>query len=834
MQRFLYTLALGASLLLLGGCGGGASTPDPSGGNNSGAQGQSGSLVQAGGASTIQSVPASTFVPGQLNIRTGASASSLRQTLDKLGYGLVRRSGDFATISIPGGDLDGAIQMLNKEYTISSAEKINVSYVARPSAATFSIPKPAGKKASAMPLDPMYGEQPSVLFFDGTNLQVGTIRGGFGQGAVMNLMGFPGAWDTGGNASVSSVPVRVAVIDAGFLDYTADPGDIDPAIIDTAHSGRIDGAGMFTAGLANAVWDTTPVDVGGGVFWQLPYHDAGNRIFQMMAATWGNADLFVNDNSGDTIIGNNEVWAEGTAGINPSATYMIIRTGSAAGNNWSFSDNELAAAINFAADPAQGDADIIVLGMSGAGAVGGNVATAISNARNNNDALVIAPAGDVMATYDETNNTFTGDPVDIQANPVTPGSAADCVSVAATGFVRYPLLGDVTTGGNPATVPNIGQGWEPRFGMPYGAATATTVDSIFDTPYFAVAPYSNYNATLGACGFAVYYQFTDVFNNGGTGTQADPFITVNGYSYYPGVLAGIAQERFSSVHSTAYIAGTASMVYQALAAANGGTFPADVDTTTLSILEGQSDNAPIDRVDKMKAVTPNALSSGAGVLNANKALMQAISGGTLFSDPMGFTQVQLNQPLTAITVGTDVQLTANVVNGSGPFSISVDWGDGAGPQVTDPWVPGTIVTLTGGYDKLGPKALTVIVSDNTGQDITASAELYVINPLSGSITVFDQSGGQVALTSLDTLTNYVFEPRLTNLYTGTFDDDNNPATPEVPNTTTFDWDFGDSTTHSTQNSPTHAYTSPGNYTVKLTVTEAFRPTQTITVNVTVQ
>jgi hypothetical protein len=401
--------------------------------------------------------------------------------------------------------------------------------------------------------------------------------------------------------------------------------------------------------------------------------------------------------------------------------------------------------------------------------------------------------------------------------------------VAATGFGRPPALPDEDFGNGP--IPDVGNGWYPQVIFDPGTGP---VQSIFNTVFASVAPFSNYNTTIAAMGYGIPQTFHPYLldaGNVGDGSSGNPYTLAQGVHYGGGIFSTDVTD-FGTQYSTAYIAGAASMVYQALAAANGGTFPTDVDTVALNTLLATADFGNLDRIDQ--TFTANAGACAGGYLNANKAVNQAISGGTLFSNPMGFTGITINQPLNAVTIKTDVQLTANVANGTGPFSISVDWGDGTGPHVTNNWVPGTVITLTGGYKTLGHKSLNVQVTDSKNQTITGSGQLFVINPLTGSVTVTDQSGNQVALSALTLATPYIFEMHAANLYTGTFDDDNNPATPEIPNTTTFEWDFGDGTAKATGTSPSHSYTSPGTKTVTVTAKEDFRPDQVITVQVTVQ
>jgi hypothetical protein len=839
MQRLLAAAVAAGTLLLLGGCGGGASAPNPqNGGNGEGDNSSPGVGFELG---NVYGTSSSSVLPNQLNVRTSADDATLSETLAKFGYTLLHRNGEFATVGVQ-GDLDSAIRTLNKEYVIADVDKVHVfntpNVVPRmnPAAVTQS------KLPSYMPLDPMVGETFEAIGFGGAwGMFIWT-----GQGWPLNSMSFFGAWDTSMDPTVAAVPVRVAIIDAGFQDYSATVAggieDIDPAMLDAAQSGSVDAAGTFTPGLAEAAWDLTPVDVGdvANPFWVLrPFHDHGGVIFTTMASQQNTRRLQGNDlDGGGGDLTADEIWSEGIAGLNPNATYILIKTGTQAGQSWSFNDNEISASIDHAVTAG---ANIIVLGMAGNGPVGANVSASIAAARAA-DALVIAPAGDTLSTYNITTNAFDTQPVDIQASPVNPGSDPNCVSVAATGFGRYPLLPDqeVNPGPPPVTIPDTGNGWFPNIVFNPGP---TQTRSALSTFYASVAPYSNYNATIAAMGYGVpqifHPYFTDPANTGDGTSAASPLLFDQGAHYGGGnFMNPFDGTDFGSHFSAAYVAGAASMVYQALAVANGGTFPADVDTVALDTLVNNGDFAPLARIDD--TFTETAGANPGGLLNANKAMNQAISGGTLYSDPMAFTLVQLDEPLTAITVSSPtvpnpVQLTVNIINGTGPFDISVDWGDGNGPQVTTGWVPGTLVSLAGGYTTLGPKALTVIVTDSNSQTITASAELFVINPLTASILVTDQAGTQVALTSLQLATTYVFEVRANNLYTGTYDDDANPATPEVPNTTTYEWDFDSSggAPDATGTAPNFAYPTPGAKTITLTVREDFRPDQVFTINVTV-
>jgi hypothetical protein len=389
MQRILSALAIAGILALLGSCGGGASTtPAP---NNGGTGGPAGDkpVMQVSPATVVGSRESS-VVPGQLSLQTTATDAQLAGTLAKLGFHQLYRNGQFVTVQVPSGvNLDAAAAALNKEYDVFRANKINV--INTP--AIHSRHPHLLKSSSHVTLDPMNGETFQAIGYDGTAFNLFIW---FGQGWPLNSMSFGGAWDVATDATVSAVPVRIAIIDAGFADYSATvaggPEDIDPAILDTAQSGSVDAAGTFTPGLAAAAWTTAAVDIDppNGIFAIQPLRDTGGEIFTILANSQDSRTLRANDFDGNTTVEATEMWSEGIGGLNPNATYILIKTGTAAGPSWSFNDNEIAASIDHAV---AAGANIIVLGMAGAGPVGANVSASIAAARAA-DALVIAPGGD--------------------------------------------------------------------------------------------------------------------------------------------------------------------------------------------------------------------------------------------------------------------------------------------------------------------------------------------------------------------------------------------------------------------------------------------------------
>jgi hypothetical protein len=481
-----------------------------------------------------------------------------------------------------------------------------------------------------------------------------------------------------------------------------------------------------------------------------------------------------------------EVWNEGIMGANPNAAYMLIKTGTGDGTTWSFTDNEIAASIDHAV---AGGANIILLGMFAQGAPSGVLGTAIANARAA-DVLVVAPAGDIIDTYDSGSNTFTGTAVDITTTPFTPASDPNIVSVACTGVNRIDTLGDVDFGNGP--IPNDGFGWFPGWGDPLA--------SVFtDTAYF-----SNTGATIAGCGL-------------GMGFGPRPFLIGGAGEPLPGFNYNATLDRFGTNVAAAYVAGAASMVYQSLAEANG-TPPTDDDV--LAELLSTVQYRGLTGVDDPSLPGPD----DGGLLDAGLAVTSAISGGSLVTPlpSMELTTLTVSQPFAAVTRGTDFSFTANVINGTGPFTLTVNWGDNTPDQVENNWTTGTPVTYTGGWQDIGRFAVNITVEDSAGLTESFPFGVTVIDPLASTITIENATGGSVAPAALKAGTTYRFNANPSNVYTAD------------GNVTTYSWDFnGDSTEDDTGPSPTFSFPGAGTYTVTLTITETLRSDTVRTVDVTV-
>jgi len=777
LASILGTLLLCFTLL---GCGGGGMTttqPEDDGGGPAGS-----STIGWVGPDSISGDHRVTVDPGRLNVRTGLKEAALAEVVGRYGFEVRSTHGGWASLSLPAGtDLEAAARLLEREYAITSAEPVHRIHTARSS---YVARDP--RSVSFTPLDPFYSAQ--FRGFDGVTAEGDAVFSVFaGTALPMNIQGFNAAWDVALSDDVAVQPVTIAIIDAGWVDYSVENRlGLDETVLDAANSGFIADDGTFTPGLAAATWETFIDGDPPGVI--TPRREVGERIVGVLAARindytpWA-LDL---DGSGDPAE-SDEIWNEGFAGINPNATYILIKTGELSGETWSFTDNHIAESIDHAVGAG---ANIIVLGMFGLGPVGANVSTALQNARDN-DVLVIAPAGDVIDSFNgnEEPPFFDDTPVDITVDPVSPASDPNCLSVGCTGLGRQPELEDIEG------VPNIGVGWDTvNYAPP------------FDEPFFTVTNYSNTGADIAAAAFGIGFGLHPGLIRSGAGEPED---------HIPGDTYRTTVDSFGTIFATAYVAGAASQVFQTLSFVNG-TPPSDDD-----VLSELLNTVQLPNLDG---------TNGGGLLNAGAALTSAINGGNLQTilPPMEFvlTPDWWSQPLDAVTRVTDLTVTPLVVEGDAPFALEINWGDGSGSVVVDPWVNGDPVTLTGGYETAGIKPVNIMVTDSNDRSANIDFSLRVINPLAASISITDASGAGVALSNLQAGTQYRFKANATNVYTGMVGD------PPAQNTTTFNWYFEGLPSplpnplpapDATGPSPIHSYISPGSPQLTLVIVDDFRP-----------
>lgn len=129
-----------------------------------------------------------------------------------------------------------------------------------------------------------------------------------------------------------------------------------------------------------------------------------------------------------------------------------------------------------------------------------------------------------------------------------------------------------------------------------------------------------------------------------------------------------------------------------------------------------------------------------------------------------------------------------------------DFGDGTGTSTdADP---------TYEYTTNGSFTVTLTVNDETN-DTVATATVIVGNV--APVADFDYTATNLSVVFTDASTDV-----------------------NTDDTLAYSWDFGDNTTASTEQNPTHNYTAAGNYNVTLTVTDSYGLTDDTTVEITVE
>jgi len=146
--------------------------------------------------------------------------------------------------------------------------------------------------------------------------------------------------------------------------------------------------------------------------------------------------------------------------------------------------------------------------------------------------------------------------------------------------------------------------------------------------------------------------------------------------------------------------------------------------------------------------------------------------------------------LTGIYVGTEITFTDASTDEDGTIA-SWAWTFGDGATSTDQ-------NPTHAYDAVGTYTVTLIVTDNDGN----ASEPYTID---------------IGVTYVPPTAGFTYDPmvNITVNMTITFTD---ISTEGDANITSWFWDFGDET-NSTDQNPEHMYTTAGDYTVTLKVTD---------------
>lgn len=199
------------------------------------------------------------------------------------------------------------------------------------------------------------------------------------------------------------------------------------------------------------------------------------------------------------------------------------------------------------------------------------------------------------------------------------------------------------------------------------------------------------------------------------------------------------------------------------------------------------------------------------VTDANGA-SKSVSKSLLVTAPALSATLELNK--NKLTKGGTVTATSSAKGGKAAYSFSVNWGDGSNPS--------TGASATHNYTQIGSYTVTLTVTDADGTHKTATQNVTVeAEPLAAK---FDLNGSTPTILAGDTLTARAFEI----------------SGGSGPYKVTFEW--GDGSAAQTfslaagevNKAASHPYANLGNYTLKVTVTDADKSTKTYTITVDAQ
>ncbi len=720
-RTYLY-VCIALVLAILASCGGGGghksltpavTTPPPAtttGGDENTARPQS--------PSPYTEAPRTVTDTEYVLVKTGDTPEEFAPIAAKFGYGVEYKSGHWLKVRVPDGDIDHALIELRKEYTVFDAQPLRHYIMPRENA----NPTPKVKLASYLPFDTLYNDR-AILPTGAT--PEGDITYGlyFAQRAYVAPMGFEGAWDVAWRDDIQTVPVTIAIIDAGIW-HDSGTGDVHPELVTArvdANSGTVAEDGTFTPDEYFYELNTAVPPA--------PYRTTGHRLAGLFLSAVNNIiswNMQVGEPPQDA------PFIASLTPITPFANVMIIKTGHLDGENWAFSDDELIESINHAV--ASG-ANIILLGMwtptEVVPPVSPPLQDAITAARDG-DVLVIAPAG--MAQLDtsdpDVNNWTWGVPGDVSG--VTPAAGTGVISVMGTGFEQLDMDEDppYDPGYANSLIANVGDAWNE------------------------IAEFSYTGGTMAAVGWGTTWS-TNFFNIG---------INVDTSPGGPG--------NVDVAYAAAYVAGAASIAYQALVTANGGAAPADVDTVIENLL--------LDEALSLPGAGEPFLAAGC------VAQVAAVGGYNKYIESVDISSHSLSGAVfnafgnAFLEVGQETQLTAGMTSNGGDYEIVVGWGDGEVYPDTylddglyAPYTPGTPLPHT--YTVAGSYELTILAHEAVNDTYDElSFWVFVYNPFSASIQIKNAEGG--------TATELEVEATYQVVSSASYE-------PVTGNEVTLDWDF---------------------------------------------
>jgi PKD repeat protein len=218
------------------------------------------------------------------------------------------------------------------------------------------------------------------------------------------------------------------------------------------------------------------------------------------------------------------------------------------------------------------------------------------------------------------------------------------------------------------------------------------------------------------------------------------------------------------------------------------------------------------------SVTASVVSPGASTLDFNAYVTRAAPGTCFYADDVAIANVAPSSgPTAALAVtpstGTPplavtADASASTAGSAAIASYSFNFGDGTtvGPQAG--------ATATHTYTTAGTYTVTVTVTDTAGSSSTATKQVTVTaKPPTAALSVNPSTGTAPVQVTADAAA----------------------SAPGKAPISTYSFDFGDGTTVGPQSGGTaaHTYTTPGPYTVKVTVTDTAGNSSSATAQVTV-